>query len=222
MPSDAFECLRMSFVTFGWLANATRRLPLPSDAFRLLLTPSYLRRQASSASAQLPHSAEGARQAASSASTTLAVAGGAPEARGGGTAASAVTSTSTAILRVGALRVLALGTPQPSKPAFHDRHVVLPLGFTARRACQRHPQTSSSPFDLLPSPSDHLPRPPSVTTLRFPPRRALPLRGRPLRARRVPLRDRRGVGPQRPKRPPSLHHHARGRPVHRLPRPHRH
>ena len=37
------------------------------------------------------------------------------------------------ILRIGALRVLKLGAPQPAKPAFHDRHQVLPLGYTARR-----------------------------------------------------------------------------------------
>ena len=39
----------------------------------------------------------------------------------------------TAILRVGALRVLSLGAPQPTKPAFHDRHTILPLGYVARR-----------------------------------------------------------------------------------------
>lgn len=38
-----------------------------------------------------------------------------------------------AIIRIGALRVLQLGVPQPSQASFHNRHQVLPLGFTSIR-----------------------------------------------------------------------------------------
>ena len=37
------------------------------------------------------------------------------------------------ILRIGALRVLRLGLPQPGRPAFHDSGLVTPLGFLSRR-----------------------------------------------------------------------------------------
>lgn len=48
-------------------------------------------------------------------------------------APSAAAAPLRAILRIGALRVLRLGKPQPGKPQFHDATHVLPLGFLARR-----------------------------------------------------------------------------------------
>ena len=38
-----------------------------------------------------------------------------------------------AVLRIGALRVLELGRPQPGRAAFNNDQQVLPLGYTARR-----------------------------------------------------------------------------------------
>ena len=43
------------------------------------------------------------------------------------------TTNPTVILRIGALRVLKLGEPQPTRPAFHDANTVTPLGYLARR-----------------------------------------------------------------------------------------
>lgn len=40
---------------------------------------------------------------------------------------------SRALVRVGALRVLQLGQPQPSRPQFHDRNQIFPLGYMAER-----------------------------------------------------------------------------------------
>ena len=37
------------------------------------------------------------------------------------------------VVRIGALRVLKLGLPQPKSSAFHDQQMVTPLGFTSRR-----------------------------------------------------------------------------------------
>ena len=51
----------------------------------------------------------------------------------GASATPSASATPQVILRIGALRVLKLGLPQPGKAPFHDTQQVFPLGYLARR-----------------------------------------------------------------------------------------